>query len=271
MALESATYIDDLVITNPTGGDQRTTADDHMRLLKSVLKNTFPNADGAINPTVAQFNYLVGVTSAIQTQINAKQATITGAATTVTGSNLTINRALISNASGKIAVHSTVSDTELGYINGVTSAIQTQLNAKAPLASPALTGNPTATTQATANNSTRIATTAFCRAAIAAYGVDADDITHAEIDWTSTSGGTWAISASGSQVIPEGLYAVSCITGGGGTSRVQLQVYQGGAWRTATANLDWNFNGTVYSDGTNMRLAETGGSAGGTAYYRRLA
>ena len=33
-----------------------------------------------------------------------------------------------------------VSDTEFGYLDGVTSSIQTQLNAKAPLASPSLTG-----------------------------------------------------------------------------------------------------------------------------------
>lgn len=56
-----------------------------------------------------------------------KQATITGAATTITGSNLTINRALIANSSGKVAVSSTTS-TELGYLSGVTSAIQTQID-----------------------------------------------------------------------------------------------------------------------------------------------
>lgn len=33
-----------------------------------------------------------------------------------------------------------VSDTEIGYLNGVTSALQTQLDAKAPLASPTFTG-----------------------------------------------------------------------------------------------------------------------------------
>lgn len=54
-----------------------------------------------------------------------------------------------------------VSATEVSYLNGVTSAIQTQLNLKAPLASPALTGNPTAPTQSVGNDSTRIATTAF--------------------------------------------------------------------------------------------------------------
>jgi hypothetical protein len=76
-----------------------------------------------------EFSYLDGVTSAIQTQIDSKQATITGAATTIVSSDLTASRAAISNSSGKIAV-STVTDTELGYVSGVTSAIQTQLGTK---------------------------------------------------------------------------------------------------------------------------------------------
>ena len=53
---------------------------------------------------------------------------LTGAISTVLTSNLTASRALISNASGKIAV-SAVTSTELGYLDGVTSAVQTQLNA----------------------------------------------------------------------------------------------------------------------------------------------
>lgn len=65
--------------------------------------------------------------STINTNIAGKQATITGGASTVVSSNLTANRALISNKSGKIAV-SAVTSTELSYLDGVTSAIQTQLN-----------------------------------------------------------------------------------------------------------------------------------------------
>lgn len=65
----------------------------------------------------------------LQTSLDAKQATITGGATTVASSNLTASRALISNSSGKIAV-SDVTSTELGYLDGVTSNIQTQLNGK---------------------------------------------------------------------------------------------------------------------------------------------
>ena len=56
------------------------------------------------------------------------QAAITGAASTVTSSNLDLSRALVSNGTGKIAA-STISATELGYLTGVTSNIQTQLNA----------------------------------------------------------------------------------------------------------------------------------------------
>lgn len=79
--------------------------------------------------TATELGYLDGVTSKVQTQLNAKQGTISGAATTITSTNLTTNRALISNSSGKVAV-SGVTSTELGYLDGVTSKIQTQLDAK---------------------------------------------------------------------------------------------------------------------------------------------
>jgi hypothetical protein len=79
--------------------------------------------------TSTELGYVSGVTSAIQTQLDAKQATVTGAATTITGSDLTASRAVVSDGSGKVAA-SAVTSTELGYVSGVTSAIQTQLNAK---------------------------------------------------------------------------------------------------------------------------------------------
>ena len=59
-----------------------------------------------------------------------KQDKITGAATTITNNNLTANCALISDANGKVAV-SSVTSTELGYINGITSDVQIQLDSKA--------------------------------------------------------------------------------------------------------------------------------------------
>ena len=78
--------------------------------------------------------------------------------------------ALLAN---KQDVISGVSNTEIGYLDGVTSAIQTQLNAKAALNSPTFTGTPTlptgtiATTQTAGNNTTAVATTAFVTTAVA--------------------------------------------------------------------------------------------------------
>jgi len=89
--------------------------------------------------TATEVGYLDGVSSAIQTQIDSKQATITGAATTIDDTNLTASRAVVSDGSGKVAV-SVVTSTEIGYLDGVSSAIQTQLNTKAPLAGATFTG-----------------------------------------------------------------------------------------------------------------------------------
>lgn len=74
-----------------------------------------------------ELGYLDGVSSNIQAQLNTKQATISGAATTIVSSNLSTSRALVSNSSGKVAV-SAVTATELGYLDGAKSNIQTQLN-----------------------------------------------------------------------------------------------------------------------------------------------
>lgn len=74
MALEVPTYISDLVTTNPAGGDPKSQGDDHIRYLKSALKTTFPNVTGAVTPTHTELNYVAGVTSAVQTQINTKAA-----------------------------------------------------------------------------------------------------------------------------------------------------------------------------------------------------
>ena len=62
-------------------------------------------------------------------KLETKQDEITGAATTITDDNLTASHALVSDANGKVAV-STVTSTELGYLDGVTSNVQTQLNKK---------------------------------------------------------------------------------------------------------------------------------------------
>ena len=103
------------------------------------------NTLDGITATTAELNYTDGVTSNIHTQLNTlssgKEATITGAATTITSSNLTANRALLSDGSGKVAASANITSTELGYLDGVTSNIQTQING----ISTSLVNDPTPT------------------------------------------------------------------------------------------------------------------------------
>ena len=131
MALESTTYINGLVATNPAGTDARSQGDDHIRMVKSAVKATFPNITGAITPT----------------------------------------------------------HTELNYVDGVTSALQTQMDTKSPLASPTFTGTPAAPTASAGTNTTQVATTAFVEADVTAHAAFRSSQTvygHAKI---YTSGG----------------------------------------------------------------------------------
>lgn len=48
MPLETATFINQLDIANPASTDQVAQADEHLRLIKSTLRSTFPNIDGPV-------------------------------------------------------------------------------------------------------------------------------------------------------------------------------------------------------------------------------
>ena len=85
--------------------------------------------DGATLSTV-ELNYVDGVTSAIQTQLNAKQAVVSGVSNTEIGYLNGVTSAIQTQLNAKQAVVSNVSNTEIGYLNGVTSAIQTQFSGK---------------------------------------------------------------------------------------------------------------------------------------------
>lgn len=147
MALETATYISDLNTSNPDGStDTVSTLDDHVKLIKSTLKTTFPNVTGAVTPT----------------------------------------------------------HTVLNYMLGVTSAVQTQLDAKAALVSPALSGAPTAPTAAAGTNTTQIATMAALNRDIAAAAMSSTTPTVAgDVGklWASTGTiGNWSSSLKASVI-----------------------------------------------------------------------
>lgn len=109
-------------------GAATTITDSNLTTNRTLVSNSSGKV-ATSSTTTTELGYVHGVTSAIQTQIDSKQATVTGAATTITGSDLTTNRALVSNGNGKVAV-STVTSTELGYLSGTTSKIQTQIDSK---------------------------------------------------------------------------------------------------------------------------------------------
>ena len=138
---------------------------------ESVITNAKISASAAIDAAKIgggavsnlEFSYLDGVTSAIQTQIDSKQATITGSATTIDTESLTASRAVISNSSSKIAVSATT-DTELGYVSGVTSAIQTQINTK----QATITGGATTITSSDLTASRALASNSSGKVAVSA-------------------------------------------------------------------------------------------------------
>ena len=86
MAIESATFINQLDTANPEISDAYSTADDHIRLTKAVLRNTFVDLGSEVSASAGEFNFLRGVTSNLQTQIevtNALYNDITGGTATV--------------------------------------------------------------------------------------------------------------------------------------------------------------------------------------------
>ena len=97
MGLETGTYLDALVPTNPASTDGLAQADDHIRLIKSTLANSFPGITGAVTATHTELNALDGITS------SAAELNVLDGITATTA--------------------------ELNFTDGVTSNIQTQLDA----------------------------------------------------------------------------------------------------------------------------------------------
>jgi hypothetical protein len=70
VALETASYVANLVESNPDGLDQRSTADNHLRLIKAALKRTFPKMDGPVSLSAMQVMYLGDLSASVQLQLN---------------------------------------------------------------------------------------------------------------------------------------------------------------------------------------------------------
>ena len=95
---------------------------------------TLPTTTSIGSVSAAEIGYVDGVTSSIQTQLNTLSS---GVSTKAPTASPTFTGTVVLPAATSIG---NVSAVELGYVDGVTSSIQTQLNLRAALASPTFTG-----------------------------------------------------------------------------------------------------------------------------------
>jgi len=187
MALETGTHIDDLNASNPASTDALSAADDHIRLIKSTIKTTFPNINGAVTATPAELNIIDGVT-ATTAELNILDGVTSTAAelnildgVTSTAAELNILDGVTSTAAELNLLDGvTASTAELNYVDGVTSNIQTQLDAKVnpPAQDASVWATGTSTTEST--------------------------ITPAKLR-TEVAGSAQSLSSNGYQVFPGGL------------------------------------------------------------------
>ena len=120
---------------------------------------TFPDATG----TVITTGNLSDITNigVFTSTITMEGSTANDFELTLSAGDPTADRTItFPDETGTVQLRVTdVSDTEIGYLNGVTSAIQTQMDLKAPLAAPALTGDATAVNLTISGNLTVNGTT----------------------------------------------------------------------------------------------------------------
>jgi len=152
-----------------------------------------------LNTNLDSIDDLLDGTTAIAPNLTEGSWEVGGTAVTATAAELNILDGVTATAAELNALDGiTATVTELNYTDGVTSSIQTQLDAKAPLASPTLTGTPAAPTAATSTNTTQVATTAFVQQEITANAYTLPAATSSTLGGVkvSLSGSTLTISTS---------------------------------------------------------------------------
>jgi hypothetical protein len=155
---KTISYVDNTITVQVANVSDLTASASEINTLDGITASTAElNLLDGVTATTAELNILDGVT-ATASEINLLDG--------VTATTAELN----------LLAGVTATTTELNYVDGVTSGIQGQLDDKAPLDSPALSGVPTAPTAAAGTNSTQVATTAYADAAVAALVDGAPDL-----------------------------------------------------------------------------------------------
>lgn len=228
MALESGTFINSLNASNPASTDGLGQADDHIRLLKSTIKSTFPNIDAAVTATEDNLNLLTSFSSA-------------------SGTSADLNL-LAGQAAGGLT------STELGYLKSVTSDIQAQLNAITVSAS----GNLATTDFAAANSGTGYGSLAYDNSGNYTY----TRVTNSNIRGAFSAGTNISIDGNGVISSP-----TSSFTGGTGISISGSTITNSAPDQTVTltgsgaTSISGSYpNFTISSTDTDTNTTYTGGS-----------
>ena len=206
-----------VVLTQDDVGDGTTyvrTHNDFTDALKTQINTNEDNiamAESDIEGLQTDVGTLKTNVTSLQTALTSKQDAIVGAASTITEDNLATDRALISNSSGKVAV-SNVTSTELGYLDGVTSNVQTQLDKKLEKAPVTSVNSKTGAVQLNASDVGALPDTTVIPSKTSQLDNDSGFITELPIASTTQLGGVKV--GAGLSVTENGVLS----TTGGGTA-----------------------------------------------------
>ena len=210
-----------VVLTQDDVGDGTTyvrTHNDFTDALKTQIntnKDNIAMAEGDIDGLQTDVGTLKTNVSSLQTALTSKQDTVVGGASTITEDNLAASRALVSNSSGKVAV-STVTSTELGYLDGVTSNVQTQLDKKLEKAPVTSVNSKTGAVQLNASDVGALPDTTVIPTKTSQLDNDSGFITELPIASTTQIGGVKV--GAGLSVTENGVLSA---TGGGTADAVE--------------------------------------------------
>lgn len=216
--------------------------------LTSEVAETLPVGNGGTNSNAALNNNRV---------IKSAGGAIVEAAA------ITANRALASDANG-IPVHSSVTDTELGHVSGVTGAIQTQLDAKLPKAGGTMTGD--LVLAGDPDSALKAATKQYVDSVAAGLDVKPSVKCATTADITLSGEQTLdGVLTSASRVLVKNQAAPAengiYLSGAGAWTRVADM----DAWTEVPGGFVFVEQGTLYADTAWVCTANTGGTLGSTS------
>ena len=143
---------------------------------------TAPTATAGTNTTQVATTAFVTTAVANKTSVSGNAGTATKLATAKTiALSGDVSGSADFDGSESITITATVADDSHNHIIGNVDGLQTALNAKAPLASPKLTGTPKAPTATAGTNTTQIATTAFVTTAVSTAESSAKSYTDTKV------------------------------------------------------------------------------------------